>query len=109
MNPDQLAKEALNAYPIALPTTTFLRHNENITFRVVDTRTNEAYLLRIHSPLAEAFRGERQLPEVIASELCWLEGEPFPTLPSGVHAERLGVIVATLHAHARSWSFPGRR
>lgn len=144
---DLLVKAALQAYPIVSPTITFLRHNENITFRVVDRQTNETYLLRIHAPLTEAFQGERQQPEMIASELCWLEalsneteltlqrpvrtknselvalvegnqeaipcsllhwleGEPFPDIPSTVQATRLGTIVATLHAHARAWIIP---
>lgn len=144
---ERIVKTALQAYPIASPTIAFLRHNENMTFRVVDGQTSKTYLLRVHTPLTEAFQGERQQPEMIASELCWLEalsnetdltlqrpvrtksgdlvalvegnqeeipcsllhwleGEPFPDIPSTIQAARLGTIVATLHAHARTWTIP---
>lgn len=144
---ERIVRAALQAYPIVSTTITFLRHNENMAFRVVDGQTSETYLLRVHVPLTEAFQGERQQPEMIASELCWLEalanetelvlqrpvrtkngelvalvegyqeeipcsllhwleGEPFPDIPSTVQAARLGMVVATLHTHARTWTIP---
>ena len=68
-----LALRALSAYSIASPKITFLRHNENMVFRVIDAQAGHAYLLRLHSPLTAAFEGERLRPKGIASELCWLE------------------------------------
>jgi Ser/Thr protein kinase RdoA (MazF antagonist) len=73
MNLEQVALKALEAYSMNAPVITFLRHNENVTFHVADKQAGNAYLLRIHSPLTETFLGERQLPEVIESELRWLE------------------------------------
>ncbi len=147
MSKEQLALLALRAYPIASPKVTFLRHNENLVFHVRDAQTGLPYLLRLHSPLVEAFKGERLHPNGIASELCWLEAlsnqtslalqrpvrakdgalvtmtvgehgdipcsllqwieaDPFPAIPSPKQARQLGAVIATLHAHARTWSVP---
>ncbi len=73
MNQERLAHKALAAYPITAPKITFLHHNENRTFRVLDELTNNVYLLRIHSPLTTTFQGERLRPDGIVSELQWLE------------------------------------
>ena len=73
MNQEQITRNALRAYPIMLPKITFLRHNENMTFHVLDEQANTAYLLRVHSPLTAAFQSNRLRPEGIIFELCWLE------------------------------------
>jgi len=41
--------KALNFYNINNPTATFIRHNENMTYKITDT-TN-SYVLRIHKPV----------------------------------------------------------
>jgi len=51
----------------------FIRHNENMTFKVTDTSCDADYLLRIHKPSSANFSGPRQQPEYIESELLWLE------------------------------------
>ena len=147
MNHEQLALCALSAYSIGSPRVTFLRHNENMAFHVLDAQAGHAHLLRIHSPLTKTFQGERLRPEGIASELCWLEAltndtslvlqrpvrtnegalvtvipgehgdipcsllrwveaDPFPAIPSPDQVKRFGALIATLHAHARTWSIP---
>jgi Ser/Thr protein kinase RdoA (MazF antagonist) len=73
VNLEYLALQALSAYAIVSPKVTFLRHNENMVFQVVDTQAGHAYLLRLHSPLTVAFEGERLRPQGIVSELCWLK------------------------------------
>jgi Ser/Thr protein kinase RdoA (MazF antagonist) len=73
VNQEYLALRALSAYSLVSPRVTFLRHNENMVFHVIDTQAGHAYLLRLHSPLTAAFEGERLRPKGIASELCWLE------------------------------------
>ncbi len=147
MNQEQIALNALDAYPITASRITFLRHNENLVFHVLDEQASAAYLLRVHVPLTATFQGERLRPEGIASELSWLEGladdtslvlqrpvrtkggalvstvtgeqgniacsllrwieaDPFPAVPSPDQVERLGTIIAILHAHAREWPVP---
>src|SRR5580700_3916322 len=49
------AEQALKSYALQSPQITFLRHNENFTFHVSDTRQGASYLLRLHFPLNEHF------------------------------------------------------
>ena len=67
-----LAEQALRAYPVQVEATCYLGHSDNLTFRV-ETVNDGLYLLRLHEPVAFFYRGIRQLPEVIASELVWME------------------------------------
>ncbi len=46
----------LSSYGIDQPVLTFLRHNENRTYRVDDAIGN-SYLLRIHQPVKETMTG----------------------------------------------------
>lgn len=73
MKQHSLALRALEAYSIGPSSVTFLRHNENMVFRVADEQTSTAYLLRLHVSLTKALQGERLRPEGIRSELLWLE------------------------------------
>jgi Ser/Thr protein kinase RdoA (MazF antagonist) len=63
---------ALQQYPLAEPALRFLGHSDNITFRVEDAG-GSVYLLRLHRPALNYWAGIRQRPELIASELAWLE------------------------------------
>lgn len=45
---ERLVREALSFYPLREPQIQFLRHNENITCRIIDA--TETYVLRIHKP-----------------------------------------------------------
>jgi Ser/Thr protein kinase RdoA (MazF antagonist) len=95
---EQIAKNALEAYSIAPPVITFLRHNDNATFHISDKQTGSAYVLRIHSPLTETFLGARQRPEVIESELSWLEAladETDLVLPRPIRTKN-GALVTTV-------------
>src|SRR5579863_5453428 len=71
------AEQALKSYALHNPQITFLRHNENLTFHVSDHGQGASYLLRLHFPLnenfKEPFKGMRQQPAALASELLWLE------------------------------------
>jgi Ser/Thr protein kinase RdoA (MazF antagonist) len=67
------ALQALSHYGLAEPEVAYLRHNENITFRVGERTHRTAYLLRIHMPVSPHYGGMRQRPDVIASELLWLD------------------------------------
>ncbi len=65
--------EALASYDLIEPALTFIRHNENITFQVVDNGSARKYLLRMHKPITENFASAHQRPIELASELRWLE------------------------------------
>jgi Ser/Thr protein kinase RdoA (MazF antagonist) len=66
------AELAIQQYPLEKPTLCFLGHSDNITFRVEEP-AGAVYLLRLHVPALKYWAGIRQAPEVIASELAWLE------------------------------------
>jgi Ser/Thr protein kinase RdoA (MazF antagonist) len=66
------AKAALEQYALNQPDLAFLGHSDNITFRVEEP-DGARYLLRLHHPALNYWAGIRQLPDVIASELIWLE------------------------------------
>lgn len=72
----QWARTALEQYPLRVSAGSarlrFLGHSENLTFRVEDA-DGSVYLLRLHHPVIAYFGGARQKPEMIASELLWLE------------------------------------
>ncbi len=98
------AQRALEAYPITSPDVTFLRHNENMAFRVDDKQTGNSYLLRIHAPLTAAFEGERFQPQGIISELRWLETlsqDTNLTLQHPVHTKN-GELLTTISEQNRA-------
>lgn len=65
--------EVLAHYDLKKPALTFIRHNENITFQVIDALSGKKYLLRLHKPITENFASAQQRPVELASELLWLE------------------------------------
>lgn len=67
------AEAALRAYALAEPPVSFLGHHDTLTFHVVDGLTQTPFLLRFHSPATVALRSARQHPDMIRSELQWLE------------------------------------
>jgi hypothetical protein len=52
-----IANDVLSKYPIARPEIQFIRHNENITYKVIDRISNKNYLLRIHKPVMKVCLG----------------------------------------------------
>ena len=66
-----LVRAALTQYPLERPSAVFVRHNENLIFRVTDAR-NWSWLLRIHLPTRSNFPPEFRRPAAIESELLWL-------------------------------------
>jgi Ser/Thr protein kinase RdoA (MazF antagonist) len=62
---------AAGHYPLHQPRLTFIRHSENITFRVRDGR--KKYLLRLHKPRTRNLEDLRQQPQAILSELQWMD------------------------------------
>jgi hypothetical protein len=72
MNP--YAVEVLSLYSITEPEIEFIRHNENITFKVTDKQDNKTYLLRIHKPSTAGLYGIQHTLEGLESEMYILQG-----------------------------------
>lgn len=66
------AKKVLLHYSFIEPMIEFIRHNENITFRVTDKRDNKSYLLRIHKPISDGFSGLQHTRDGLESEMVFL-------------------------------------
>jgi len=64
-----LAKEVLSSYNVSDPEIDFIRHNENMTFKITDTLYNKCYLLRIHKPATEGLLGLQHTLEGLKSEM----------------------------------------
>ncbi|MBD8499700.1 phosphotransferase enzyme family protein [Paenibacillus arenosi] len=62
----------LNRFDIHQPTITFLRHNENRTYRVDDVH-GTSYLLRIHQPVKESMIGMQHTYDGLLAELKMLD------------------------------------
>lgn len=71
MTHEQLMR-LLNAYEMDRPEPTFLRHNENRTYRVQDS-DGKRYLLRIHEPFVREMKGLQHTEAGILAELDMLE------------------------------------
>ena len=69
MDYNNLAKEILLSYSISNPDIQFIRHNENITYKITDNNNNKNYLLRIHNPVTEGLFGLQHTFEGINAEI----------------------------------------
>ncbi|GGH23269.1 phosphotransferase enzyme family protein [Paenibacillus segetis] len=67
------AVEVLSQYPISEPVIEFIRHNENITFKVTDNKDSKNYLLRIHKPITEGLSGIQHTLKGLRSEIHLLQ------------------------------------
>lgn len=65
-------KEVLLHYSIIDPIVEFIRHNENITYKVTDKGSGDTYLLRLHKPITKNMQGVQNMREAIQSELEFL-------------------------------------
>ncbi|WP_146762402.1 phosphotransferase enzyme family protein [Paenibacillus contaminans] len=63
----------LTVYPLRNPEVEFIRHNENMTYRITDRANGKSYLLRIHKPITENLQGIQHTHEGLRSELQLLE------------------------------------
>lgn len=68
-----IAKELLRLYSISHPVIQFIRHNENITFKITDGVNNKNFLLRIHKPAIEGLFGLQHTLEGIKTEIKILQ------------------------------------
>lgn len=68
-----LAKQVIKSYFLTDPQLKFIRHNENITYKVTDGAEEKSYLLRIHTPASEGFAGVQNTLQGIQSEMILLK------------------------------------
>ncbi|MEM1252811.1 MAG: phosphotransferase [Cyanobacteria bacterium P01_H01_bin.21] len=74
---DDIAKFALDQYGLGQEQPSFLGHSESVTFRI--QTQEEKFLLRIHQPISNTNDDVWQKPEVIESELLWLDALHYDT------------------------------
>ncbi len=67
------AIQALACYPIASPSIQFLRHSDNLTFKITQGTDDKKFVLRIHKPFTRNLADLRQQPRAILSELLWMD------------------------------------
>ncbi|MGF7048114.1 Ser/Thr protein kinase RdoA (MazF antagonist) [Paenibacillus sp. DS2015] len=67
------AVDVLSLYLISEPVIEFIRHNENITFRVTDNKSSKNYLLRIHKPITDGLTGIQHTLKGLRSEVQLLQ------------------------------------
>jgi len=94
---DELAKRGLDHYELIEPRLTFIRHNDNVTYRVT-TANSKAYLLRIHIPITAALGTHGADYGMVNSEVTWmlaLAKETNLTIPKPKR-NRLGELVTRL-------------
>ncbi|MEC0245274.1 phosphotransferase [Paenibacillus chitinolyticus] len=72
MNEKAPLSAILAAYPVREPSVQFIRHNENMTYRVTDGTTGRSYLLRIHKPVTDKLHGLQHSKEGLNAEMQWL-------------------------------------
>lgn len=75
----KIVSKTLEKYDLDVENVTFIQHSENITFRV--TTPGKSYLLRLHLPLTSGLGSHGANPEVIRSEMVWLNSLHRNRLP----------------------------
>ena len=73
MNYEWLARKVLESYSFIDPVFEFLRHNENITYKITDRGNSCTFLLRIHMSVTEGFYGIQHTLEGLKSETVLLQ------------------------------------
>jgi Ser/Thr protein kinase RdoA (MazF antagonist) len=68
-----ICHDAMRHYDIEYSEISFIRHSENLTFRVFSKSKAESYLLRIHYPLSGIIDKKWHDEKAINSELLWLQ------------------------------------
>ncbi|MBN2853100.1 MAG: phosphotransferase [Clostridia bacterium] len=97
---DNLVQEALSLYNFNNPTLQFIRHNENMTYKVVDGE--QSYALRIHKPVEgfslSIYDVDNERKKQIESEmniLDFLSGNPYKLIQKPV-INKKGDLVSVL-------------
>jgi Ser/Thr protein kinase RdoA (MazF antagonist) len=75
----KVVEKTLEKYDLNVEDVDFIQHSENITFKVVSR--GKSYLLRLHIPLTSGMGSHGADPEVIRSEMVWLNSLQRNKLP----------------------------
>jgi Ser/Thr protein kinase RdoA (MazF antagonist) len=73
MNYEVYAADVVSQYNISKPQIHFIRHNENITYKITDGLNSKSYLLRIHTPITKGLTGVQHTLEGLNSEIQLLQ------------------------------------
>ena len=68
---DKIAERVLTHYDLLEPHTSFIRHSDNVTYKVT-TADSKAYLLRIHIPITTAMGSHGSDFRMVNSEVAWM-------------------------------------
>ena len=68
---DTMAKRVLAHYDLSEPHISFIRHSDNVTYRV-STAESKEYLLRIHIPITSAMGSHGLNYRMVNSEVAWM-------------------------------------
>ncbi|MFD1737547.1 phosphotransferase enzyme family protein [Bacillus salitolerans] len=68
-NPEKLIEIALGQYGITNYSSSFIRHNDNLTLKIDNNDDNNSYVLRIHSPITSGLQGVQHTFEGINAEM----------------------------------------
>lgn len=66
---DKLVKIALEQYGISNFSSSFIRHNDNITLKIDNIDDNKSYVIRIHSPITSGLQGVQHTFEGLNAEM----------------------------------------
>jgi Ser/Thr protein kinase RdoA (MazF antagonist) len=72
MDYKEYAKEVISLYSISYDEIEFVRHNENMIFKITDKLNNKAYVLRIHRSNIDGLSGVQHTYEGLKSEMEFL-------------------------------------
>lgn len=72
MQHDHLVSLALQHYAITNFSSHFIRHNDNITFKIMNHDDHNCYVLRIHSPITSGLQGVQHTFDGINAEMLLL-------------------------------------
>lgn len=66
---DHMAAQIIQNYTIEKPVVSYIRHNENLTYHVVDEASGQKYLLRIHQAAYASMTGIQHTPPALEAEM----------------------------------------
>lgn len=66
---DHVATQVIQNYAIEKPVVSYIRHNENLTYHVVDEASGQKYLLRIHQAAYASMSGIQHTPSALEAEM----------------------------------------
>ncbi|RPK22775.1 phosphotransferase enzyme family protein [Paenibacillus xylanexedens] len=69
MSYDHMAADIIQNYTIEKPVVSYIRHNENLTYHVVDEASGQKYLLRIHQAAYASMSGIQHTPSALEAEM----------------------------------------